>query len=71
MTAFQRYVDCVAWEVQDGCKVINSGKLRCPSKAKVAAFDAAVRRGDLLWADSPMNLNSGVVGEPSMFEGTS
>ena len=63
------YVDCVAWDIQDGCNLINSGQLRCPSEAKVAAFDAAVRRGDLLWADSPMNLNSGVVGEPSMFEG--
>ena len=63
------YVDCVAWKVQDGCKLANTGQLRCPTPAQVAAFDAAVRRGDLLWADSPMNLNSGVVGEPSMFEG--
>ena len=62
------YVDCVAWDIQDGCK-LNPGQLRCPSKAQVDAFDAAVRRGDLLWADSPMNLNSGVVGKPSMFEG--
>ena len=62
------YVDCVAWDIIDGCE-LNSGQLRCPSAAQVAAFDAAVRRGDLLWADSPMNLNSGVVGEPSMFEG--
>jgi hypothetical protein len=63
------YVDCVAWKVQDGCEFENTGQLRCPTPAQVAAFDAAVRRGDLLWADSPMNLNSGVVGEPSMFEG--
>ena len=35
---------------------------------QVAAFDGAVRRGDLVWADSPMNLNAGVVGEPGMFE---
>ena len=62
------YVDCVEWYIQDGCP-LNPGKLLCPSGAQVAAFDAAVRRGDLLWADSPMNLNSGVVGEPSMFEG--
>ena len=62
------YVDCVAWDIKDGCE-LNSGQLRCPSEAQVAAFDAAVRRGDLLWADSPMNLNSGVVGEPSMFAG--
>lgn len=62
------YVDCVAWYVENGCGP-KSGRLRCPSEAQVAQFDAAVRRGDLLWADSPMNLNSGVVGEPSMFEG--
>ena len=62
------YVDCVGWRVQDGCP-LNPGKLRCPNRGQVAAFDAAVRRGDLLWADSPMNLNSGVVGEPSMFAG--
>ena len=62
------YVDCVGWDVADGCK-LNPGKLRCPSKAEIASFDAAVRRGDILWADSPMNLNAGVVGEPSMFEG--
>ena len=58
----------MGWHVQDGCP-LNPGKLRCPSGGQVAAFDAAVRRGDLLWADSPMNLNSGVVGEPSMFAG--
>ena len=63
------YVDCVPWKIQDGCKLENTGQLRCPSEAQVAAFDAAVRRGDILWADSPMNLNSGVVGEPSMFAG--
>ena len=61
------YVDCVPWSVPDGCP-LNPGLLRCPSEAQVAAFDAAVRRGDLVWADSPMNLNSGVVGEPGMFE---
>jgi hypothetical protein len=61
------YVDCVAWTVVDGCK-LNPGLLRCPGEAEVAAFDAAVRRGDILWADSPMNLNAGIVGEPSMFD---
>ena len=45
------YVDCVAWDIDDGCKS-NPGRLRCPSKAAVAAFDNAVRRGELLWADS-------------------
>ena len=43
------YVDCVGWYVQDGCP-LNPGKLRCPSGGQVATFDAAVRRGDLLWA---------------------
>jgi hypothetical protein len=27
-----------------------------------------VLRGDLLWADSPFNVNPGIVGEPSFFE---
>lgn len=62
------YVDCVGWNVQDGCPK-NPGKLLCPSAAQVAAFDAAVRRGDLLWADSPFNVNAGIVGEPGMFAG--
>ena len=53
------------WDVADGCP-LNPGWLRCPTAA-VAAFDAAVLRGHLLWADSPMNLNSGVVGEPGMY----
>ena len=61
------YSDCVPWSVPDGCP-LNPGLLRCPSEAQVAAFDAAVRRGDLVWAHSPMNLNSGIVGEPRMFE---
>jgi hypothetical protein len=61
------YVDCVPWDVPDGCP-LNPGKLRCPSKAQVGEFDDAVRRGHLLWADSPMNLDAGVVGEPGMFE---
>ena len=59
------YVDCVPWDVADGC-ALNPGKLRCPSAAQVGAFDDAVRRGDLLWADSPFNVNAGVVGEPGM-----
>jgi hypothetical protein len=62
------YVDCIPWDIEDGCK-LNQGNLRCPSEAEVAVFDAAVRRGELLWADSPMNVNAGVVGEPGMFEG--
>ena len=61
------YVDCVPWSVPDGC-LRQPGLLNCPSTEEVAAFDAAVRRGDLVWADSPMNLNSGVVGEPGMLE---
>ena len=61
------YVDCVPWSIQDGCP-LNPGRLRCPSKLEVAAFDAAVRRGDLLWAGSPMNMDAGVVGDPSLFE---
>jgi hypothetical protein len=61
------YVDCVPWDVPDGCP-LNPGKLRCPSKAEVSEFDDAVRRGHLLWADSPMNLNTGIVGDPGMFE---
>lgn len=61
------YVDCVAWEIPDGCPH-NPGKLICPTEAEVGAFDDAVRRGDLLWADSPMNVNPSVVGEPGMFE---
>ena len=31
-------------------------------------MSVTVRRGHLLWADSPMNLDAGVVGEPGMFE---
>ena len=54
--------------IEDGCP-LNPGRLRCPSAKQVAEFDDAVRRGDLLWADSPMNLDPGVVGEPGMFEG--
>ena len=61
------YVDCVPWDIKDGCP-FNPGKLKCPDATKVAAFDAAVHRGDLLWADSPFNVNAGVVGEPGMFE---
>ena len=61
------YVDCVSWSVIDGC-ALNPGKLRCPTKQQVAAFDEAVHRGDILWADSPMNVNAGIVGEPGTFE---
>lgn len=61
------YVDCVPWYIEDGCKH-NPGQLRCPSDIQVSDFDAAVRRGDLLWADSPMDMNAGIVGEPGMFE---
>jgi len=61
------YVDCVPWDIQDSCP-LNPGKLKCPDASKVAAFDAAVRRGDLLWADSPFNIDAGVAGEPGMFE---
>ena len=61
------YVDCVPWYTPDSCP-LNPGRLRCPDKAAVAQFDEAVAKGWLLWADSPMNLDSGVVGEPGMFE---
>ena len=60
------YVDCVPWDIQDGCP-FNPGTLKCPDASQVADFDAAVLRGDLLWADSPFNVNAGVVGEPGMF----
>lgn len=58
----------MSWDIDDGC-ALSPGKLRCPSDQELAAFDGAVRRGDILWADSPFNINAGVVGEPSMFEG--
>lgn len=62
------YVDCVPWDIQDGCR-FNPGQLKCPSPEEVSRFDAAVKRGDLLWADSPMNIDAGIVGEPGMYEG--
>jgi len=62
------YVDCVPWSIHDGCR-FNPGQLKCPSADQVSKFDAAVRRGDLLWADSPFNIDAGIVGEPSMYEG--
>lgn len=61
------YVDCDAWAVEDGCP-LNEGILRCPSPAQVATFDAAARRGDILWAASPMNLDPGAVGSPELFK---
>jgi len=62
------YVDCVPWSIHDGCR-FNPGRLKCPSAEQVSKFDAAVHRGDLLWADSPMNIDPGIVGEPGMYEG--
>jgi hypothetical protein len=61
------YVDCDPWTIEDGCP-LNPGTLRCPSKAELGAFDAAVRRGDILWAASPMNLDPGIVGSPALFK---
>eukprot|EP01051_Picozoa_sp_SAG22_P031955 SAG22_NODE_13222_length_414_cov_0.790476_1_plen_114_part_01 len=52
------YVDCDPWTIEDGCP-LNPGTLRCPSKAELAAFDAAVRRGDILWG-SPLLAGAGV-----------
>jgi hypothetical protein len=49
------YVDCVPWVVSDGCPS-NPGILKCPDAKSVAEFGAAVTRGDLVFADSPMNL---------------
>ena len=60
------YVDCDAWEVEDGCPD-NPGLLKCPSAEDIAKFDQAVKQGDILWAASPMDLDAGVVGEPGFF----
>lgn len=61
------FVDCVPWVISDGCPR-NPGILKCPSKERVAAFDAAVSKGDIVFAASPFNINPEVVGEPSFFE---
>jgi polygalacturonase len=61
------YVDCDPWTIEDDCP-LNKGTLRCPSKTELAAFDSAVRRGDILWAASPMNLDPGAVGSPELFK---
>ena len=61
------YTDCVPWTTTDGC-AFNPGNLICPSAKAVAAFDAAVVRGDIVYAASPFNINPEVVGEPTMFE---
>eukprot|EP01052_Picozoa_sp_SAG31_P004891 SAG31_NODE_208_length_20313_cov_6.143119_8_plen_262_part_00 len=61
------YVDCDAWTIEDGCP-LNPGTLRCPSATQLAEFDAAVKRGDILWAASPMNLDPGAVGSPHLFK---
>ena len=61
------YVDCDPWTIEDACP-LNKGTLRCPSKAQVAALDAAVLRGDILWASSPMNLDPGAVNSPALFK---
>ena len=50
------YVDCVAWRVKDGC-VLNPAFISCPSPAAISTFDAAVRRGDIVYTDSPFNVN--------------
>lgn len=61
------YVDCVPWRVRDGCP-LNPGSLRCPDAASVEAFDAAVRRGDIVYSASPFNIDPEAVGEPSLME---
>ena len=63
----RRYRDCDPWTIEDGC-ALNPGTLRCPSTAEIATFDAAVLRGDILWASSPMNLDPGAVGSPGLFK---
>ena len=60
------YVDCVAWQVRDGCK-LNPAHIKCPTRAAVAAFDIAVRRGDIVFTASPFNINPEAVGEPGLF----
>jgi len=63
------YVDCVPWKIPiTDARTCAQANLVCPTEAQVSSFDDAVRRGDLLWADSPMNVNPSVVGEPGMFE---
>jgi hypothetical protein len=62
------YADCIPWAVSDGCKD-NPGTLVCPSNVDVAAFGAALRRGDLVFAASPFNVNVEAVGEPSLLAG--
>ena len=61
------YVDCDPWTIEDGCP-LNEGTLRCPTERQLAEFDAAVRRGDILWAASPMNLDPGAVGSSAFFK---
>ena len=60
------YADCVPWSVSDGCR-LNPGVLRCPNETAVAQFGEALKRGDLVFAASPFNINAEAVGEPSLF----
>jgi hypothetical protein len=61
------FMDCVSYTVQDNCP-LNPGRLRCPNAAALGEFEAAVRRGDLVWHASPFNIDPGVVADPDMFE---
>jgi hypothetical protein len=60
------YVDCVPWSVHDGCPN-NPGTIRCPSASAVAAFDAAVAQGDIVFTSSPFNVDPEVF-EPTLFQ---
>ena len=56
-------------------KVCDNYRYQTPTDGEqVRKFDDAVRRGDLLWADSPMNLDPGVAGptaeKPTPFRAT-
>ena len=61
------YTNCVPWTVSDGCTA-NPGTLRCPSASAVKLFGQALRRGDLVFAASPFNINAEAVGDPSLFQ---
>ena len=55
------YVNCLPWYVSDGCAGRADGQLRCPTASEVSKFDAAVRRGEIVYAASPFNIDPEVV----------
>ena len=61
------YVDCVPWHASDGCDD-NPANIICPTNEEVKAFDEAVRKGIIVYSDSPFNVNAEAVGEPALFE---